>query len=471
MSCTGDNLSTVPEGWTAVALGDGLAADVQPGFACGVNNRDEIGTPHLRPMNVSTEGLIAYKEVKYVPTDRVDGDRKWLKSGDVLFNNTNSAELVGKTALYDDDEGVAFSNHMTRVRCTPAVLPKYCALALHQKWREGYFLEHCNRHVSQASIGQKVLKATMIPLPPLAEQERIVAKVEVLLSRVRSVRQRLATVPDILKHFRQAVLAHACSGKLTGDWRDDAEPDWATTTLNQVGDVKGGITKNARRSSMPLQVPYLRVANVYADALDLSEVMEIGVSSAELERTRLNRGDLLFVEGNGSVDQIGRVAVWDGSIAECVHQNHLIRFVAGDGVMPRFVLYAMMSPIGRERLMEKAISTAGLHSLSISKIASVELDVPSVREQQEIIDRVEALFALAESIQQRVQAATKQAEALTQSILARAFRGELVPTEADLARAEGRDYEPAEQLLARIRAGSVAPRKTAKRRKAHGASK
>ena len=222
---------------------------------------------------------------------------------------------------------------------------------------------------------------------------------------------------------------------------------------------------------MPLQVPYLRVANVYADALDLSEVMEIGVSSAELERTRLNRGDLLFVEGNGSVDQIGRVAVWDGSIAECVHQNHLIRFVAGDGVMPRFVLYAMMSPIGRERLMEKAISTAGLHSLSISKIASVELDVPSVREQQEIIDRVEALFALAESIQQRVQAATNSAEAVTQSILARAFRGELVPTEADLARAEGRDYEPAEQLLARIRAGSVAPRKTAKRRKAHGASK
>ena len=198
MNRTGDNLSNGPEGWVGVALGDSLAADVQPGFACGVNNRDEIGTPHLRPMNVSTEGQIAYNEVKYVPTDRVDSDRKWLKSGDVLFNNTNSAELVGKTALYDDDEGVAFSNHMTRVRCTPAVLPKYCALALHQKWREGYFLEHCNRHVSQASIGQKVLKATMIPLPPLAEQERIVAKAEALLSRVRSVRQRLAAVPGIL---------------------------------------------------------------------------------------------------------------------------------------------------------------------------------------------------------------------------------------------------------------------------------
>ena len=215
----------VPEGWVVVALGDGLVADVQPGFACGVNTRDEVGIPHLRPMNVSTEGLIAYDDVKHVSPDTVDSERKRLRQGDVLFNNTNSAELVGKTALYNDEVEVAFSNHMTRVRCSGAVLPKYCALALHQKWREGYFLQHCNRHVSQASIGQTVLKETVLPLPPLAEQRRIVAKVEALLSRVRSVRQRLAAVPGILKHFRQAVLAHACSGKLTEDWRDGCDSE------------------------------------------------------------------------------------------------------------------------------------------------------------------------------------------------------------------------------------------------------
>ena len=103
-------------------------------------------------------------------------------------------------------------------------------------------------------------------------------------------------------------------------------------------------------------------------------------------------GDLLFVEGNGSLDQIGRVAMWDGSIPQCVHQNHLIRFRAGTNVVAKYTLIAMMSPGGREQLIEKAISSAGLHSLSISKIGDVKVEMPPLPEQHEIVRRVEALF-------------------------------------------------------------------------------
>jgi len=112
----------LPEGWLRACLADGIVVDVQPGFACGVNNRAGDGVAQLRPMNVSKEGGIALADVKYVPRHEVGRDERWLRRGDVLFNNTNSPELVGKTACYDLPEPRAFSNHMTRLRCDPDAL-------------------------------------------------------------------------------------------------------------------------------------------------------------------------------------------------------------------------------------------------------------------------------------------------------------------------------------------------------------
>lgn len=462
--------NNLPEGWALVSASD----------VCEVNPRKDAADAlpadalvTFAPMAAVDENLGAIT----APEDRPFGELRPksytpFAEGDVLLAKITPCMENGKAAVARGlTNGMGFGTTEFHVfRSTGAVVPEY----LYHYIRQQSFRDDARAHmagaVGQLRVPADYVKQFSLPLPPLAEQERIVAKVEALLTRVRSVRRRLDAVPGILKRFRQAVLTHACSGKLTEDWRDanESESVWRTTRLGELGDVKGGITKNAQRKSLPLQVPYLRVANVYSNKVDLSEVKEIGVTPAEFERTVLNPDNLLFVEGNGSVDQIGRVALWNGAISECVHQNHLIRFVAGDGILPRFVLYTMMSPIGRERLMANAISTAGLHSLSISKIAAVELDVPPLLEQHEIVRRVEALFTLADSIEQRVAAATKRAEALTQSILARAFRGELVPTEADLAAAEGREYETADQLVARIREESpttVGVKRKGKRRR------
>ena len=93
----------VPEGWAEAPLGD-LVASVQPGFACGKNNRDGEGVGHVRPMNVSREGKLFLSDLKYVPASEADRDERLLRKDDVVFNNTNSSELVGKTAYYDHDE-------------------------------------------------------------------------------------------------------------------------------------------------------------------------------------------------------------------------------------------------------------------------------------------------------------------------------------------------------------------------------
>lgn len=164
----------LPDGWTVTCLGDGLLVDVQPGFACGKHNRAGKGIGHLRPMNVSVDGNIDLSNLKFVPASEAE---RFVRAGDVIFNNTNSDELVGKTACYTLGDALAFSNHMTRLRCDTAVLePRFCAMQLHQRWREGYFEALCNHHVSQASVGRKALLETEFLLPPLPEQKRIVTK-------------------------------------------------------------------------------------------------------------------------------------------------------------------------------------------------------------------------------------------------------------------------------------------------------
>ncbi len=252
----------LPDGWATSTLGDGLIRELQTGFACGVHNRDGDGIPHLRPMNVSEEGAISLSDLRFVAASEMDRDERRLAFGDVLFNNTNSPELVGKTAFYDLPDPQAFSNHMTRIRCHGDVLePRFCAMFLHQRWREGYFQDICNNHVSQASVSRAVVCETAIPLPPLAEQHRIVAKVEELLARVTTARDRLARVPAILKRFRQSVLAAACSGRLTRDPREpisessETPVSWrqaALADLLQEPMANGRSVVNAAGSGFPV---------------------------------------------------------------------------------------------------------------------------------------------------------------------------------------------------------------------------
>ena len=219
---------------------------------------------------------------------------------------------------------------------------------------------------------------------------------------------------------------------------------WLWLSLLNLGEVAGGLTKNQKRNALPLKAKYLRVANVYSNRLKLDEIKEIGVTEEELRKTRLVAGDLLFVEGNGSIEQIGRVAIWNGSVPDMTHQNHLIRFSANGLLSPRFALYFMMSPVGRRRITAQASSTSGLHTLSISKVEGLPVPLCSPAEQAEIVRIIDTRLEAAEILDAEINASLTRAEALRQSILKEAFSGELIPQDPT--------DEPASALLARIRA-------------------
>lgn len=197
-------------------------------------------------------------------------------------------------------------------------------------------------------------------------------------------------------------------------------------------------------------MPYLRVANVYADDIRLDDVAEIVVSEAEQSRVLLEPNDLLFVEGNGSLDQVGRVAVWRGAIAPCVHQNHLIKLRPTPYVSVDFLKHWFLSSQGRAHIVEVASSTSGLHTLSLSKVEQLEVLLAPLHEQQRIADALDSYLSRLDAAGASLDRAQAKLKAYRASVLKAAVEGRLVPTEAELARQEGRDYEPAKLLLDRI---------------------
>ena len=302
----------------------------------------------------------------------------------------------------------------------------------------------------------------VVPLAPLGEERRIVAK----LDKVDTCQERLAKIPVLLKRFRQSVLAAACSSRLTADWRaenpqreierntapDDA-PDvaltWGWKRLSEISQLRGGVTKGRKfNGKKTVQLPYLRVANVQDGYLDLREIKLIEALPEDKEKYALKVDDLLFTEG-GDRDKLGRGTVWRGEIADCIHQNHIFRArLLTSEVVPDFISLATKSDFSRRYFFENASQTVNLASINVTMLGALPIPLPPLAEQQEIVRRVEALFALADQIEARYAKAKAHVEKLGQSILAKAFRGELVPQDPN--------DEPASVLLAQIRAGRVA---------------
>jgi len=134
----------------------------------------------------------------------------------------------------------------------------------------------------------------------------------------------------------------------------------------------------------PRKLPYLRVANVHRGCLDLTEVKQLGVSDAEVERCLLLADDVLIVEGHGNATEIGRAARWDGSILMCVHQNHLIRVRCDPNkLLPVFAEAYINSAGGRRSLLRAAKTTSGLNTITVSDVRRVPMLVPRMERQRE----------------------------------------------------------------------------------------
>lgn len=232
---------------------------------------------------------------------------------------------------------------------------------------------------TRLKLTQGAMRRIPVPTPKLSEQRRIVEILEEHLSHLDAADAEVARCRVKLDALWAATLSRARTGSVT--------------PLPEVADVQGGIQKQPRRAPMVNHHPFLRVANVTSSGLDLADVHRVELFGDELTRLRLEPGDLLVVEGNGSASQIGRAAMWDGSIEDCVHQNHLIRVRPKGSMLPGYLEAVWNSPEHRRKLMHVASSSSGLYTLSVSKLKQLTVPLPSFDEQRRVVDRVDQVRA------------------------------------------------------------------------------
>ncbi len=266
------------------------------------------------------------------------------------------------------------------------------------------------------SLKLTTIKGLTIPVPPIPEQERIVARIEELFSQLDAGVETLKKTKAQLAIYRQTAITEAFS----------AENNTPNVCLSDIAQIIGGITKGRDLSGMEtIELPYLRVANVQNGYLDLSEIKTIVLRVDEKERYLLKPGDVLYTEG-GDRDKLGRGTVWRGEIEDCVHQNHIFKArIDQSKAIPEYVAFWSMSTPARNYFYQKGKQSVNLASINKTVLSALTLPLPALEKQREIVNRIDFRLSVCDSIEHTVDTALQQAEAMRQSILKQAFEGGL----------------------------------------------
>jgi type I restriction enzyme S subunit len=410
---------TYPNNGIKMSLKDwGMQA--QSGFASGVHNSEGHGVIHLRPMNVSRLGKLDFETFKSV----ADDSARRIQKGDILFNNTNSAELVGKTAMVDVEGDFAFSNHMTRLRFPKdKVDHKYMAMLLHSFWMSGYFNEICSNHVNQASVSIKRLEQVEVSLPPIDEQRKIVEILEDHLSRLDAALVDVSQAKIKAAQFRRSILQAAFSGHLSS--RETVSgtsitEDWVHVS---IGNMCRSVTKidpiNLGRDSFK----YVDIGSLEPSSSSLENIEAIPTTDAPgRARQLLAVGDSIFATVRPYMKKVAYISQeFDGEIAstgfcvlrpieEQLHAKYLFYFLLSDDLLDQVLP------------LQRGVSYPAIRD---NDLRNAFIPLPPITEQQRIVAILEDYFSRMEATTKIADDMEMQAAALRRSLLQAAFTGQL----------------------------------------------
>jgi type I restriction enzyme S subunit len=439
------------EHWVECKLGDVIR--IKNGYAFKTKDFKKTGDiPVIKQTQLAGE-KVDLSNCVYV-------DKSFLKTqsdfvlvkGDVLMGMSGS---LGKFSIYDLDKP-ALQNQRTG-KLVPISLKH-----LNNKYY-WYYLNTTERLLKEKGKGLGVnnisaddIEDLPFPLPPLNEQKRIVEKLDAVLPKVRQSRERLERISMILKKFRQSVLAAACSGRLTEEWREgkgmvnnfdkesisdfpyEIPENWIWIELDNISD--GFQYGTSSKSEINGKVPVLRMGNLQNGRIDWSD-LKYSNDKNDIAKYKLRKGDVLFNRTN-SPDLVGKTSIFKGD-QEAIFAGYLIRIKHKKQYLHSNYLNYSLNTV-RAREWCKAVKSDGVSQSNINAqvLASFLVPLPPLSEQQEIVRQVETLFALADSLEEKYQSAISRVNKIELAVLAKAFRGEL-------ADADPGD-EPAEELLGRI---------------------
>jgi type I restriction enzyme S subunit len=456
----------VPEGWAAVQLGELVT-----------NSRERVD-PADRPSD-------PYLSLEHIEsgTGRILGrgqgaDVRSTKTAfqaiDVLYGRLrpylNKVCIPGFNGICSTDILV--------LRPSPAVDARFLLIVLrHPELVE--FASH-NMTGDLPRISYDKLASFRLRLPPLAEQQRIVRKVRQLSAPLISAAASLAKASSLLASYYESIYVAACSGLLTADWREEttvvesgasllarigakgtrgdafssstarAIPrTWAWTTMGQLARLVTSGSRGWAKYYSEQGALFIRAQDISSDQLRLDEVAHVSLpENAEGTRTRVKRGDLLITITGANVT---KTALVDVDLDEAYVSQHvaLVRPLV-DEIQEYLWLWTVSPSHGRAQLSRAAYGS-GKPGLNLDSIRGIDVALPPVVEQLQIVRRAKEHLAVAKRVEDATSVSRGRTESSLGIIYTRALQGELVPTEAEVARLERRPYQSAQQLLGTTR--------------------
>lgn len=426
-------MSELPAGWVRTTLGEvvdyATAPKIQPDMIL-----EDSWVLELEDIEKGSSKII--QRLTYA--DRKSKSTKTqFDSGDILYGKLRP--YLNKVVIADSP-GYC-TTEIIPIKPTSYVDGRYLFYTLKRPEFIDYVKE-VSHGLNMPRLGTSQAKNSPFILPPINEQIRIANKLATTLAKVDAIKTRLDKIPTILKRFRQSVLAAATSGRLTEEWRlGNKSDEWMTRVLSEIAtSVSDGDHQAPPRSESG--IPFLVISNVKKGKIDFDNVSR-WVPQDYVDNLKSIRvpaiNDILYTV-TGSY---GIPVVVDTNEQFCFQRHIAIVKPNHEIIDYRYLYIALAAPVVMQQANDTATGTAQ-KTVSLTSLRSFKIPFPGMGEQKEIVRRVEDLTALSEIIEKQYQTAKNRVDKLTLSILNKAFRGALVPQDPN--------DEPAEMLLARIRA-------------------
>jgi type I restriction enzyme S subunit len=451
----------LPQGWISVELENHVYIAGRIGWR-GLKRSEytKSGPRFLAVKNILPNGQIDFTETDHLSLERYDESPEiQLKPNDILLTKDGTIGKVGMVDLLSGPTTVNSSILVVRPN-DELFLDRY----LFHYLRGPKFQEIARERITGSAIPhlfQKDIKKLRALVPPSNEQRRIVAKLETLLGKVEASQQRLAKIPVLIKRFRQSVLAAACSGRLTADWRDENGGAINPPDQPKPSQSSFELSPDVEIEPLPEKWRWIPIGNLseFQQGMQIAKVTRLkepGAGRLPILRT--------FNYANGFSEDVDYVEVTkDSLIAEAddivlsrtgtigkvltgvrgIFHNNSFRLNYDQNLLTRKYLICWLEGPSVQNFIEAVSGRSAQPDLTHKAFGPLPFPLPPLHEQREIVRRVEGLFALADQLELRLAKARAQVDKLTPSLLARAFAGKLVPQDPN--------DEPASVLLERIR--------------------
>ncbi|MBN9479206.1 MAG: restriction endonuclease subunit S [Bordetella sp.] len=423
---------SLPHGWAETTLGEIAELGGEKADPAVLGNLAFIGLEHVEP---HTGQLLGQGDATNVRSTVVR-----FEPNDVLFGRLRP--YLNKVWLADAP-GCA-SAEMIVVRPRERVAPRF----VQKLMMTAEFLDFTAAldRGDRPRVNADQIGTYCLLLPPLAEQRRIVAKLDALTVRLARAKAEAASVRDLAARVRQTSLQQAFSSEQLSSWPSVA-------LENVIADGLIGLVRSKAEQGQA-GVPYLRMGHYDLEGrLNDRDLSFVSCTRSEIKKFEVRADDVLFNTRN-SVELVGKVAIWPADKPGWVYNNNILRLRFHPSVLPRFAFRYMMSPTFRQMMSEVKSATTSVAAIYQRSLYATPFPVPPITVQEAILHQLNTAFTRADRLEAEANKALALIDRLETAILAKAFRGELVPQDPN--------DEPASVLLERIRARRAAD-PTAKR--------